>query len=193
MLQPQHLCDVWFEKTNKDMPGWRGPATVLSVNHEDGNVTVRFQGRTIDRKTTEVRTHVPFLVFESALFADRFEHFRAVQRAAEDLTPGQTHILGLLRKQDGQWQLTKSAAESPGRELLQSAMIAASSALYLQGCLAIRLCRGVPNTQPLAGFNGVEVWYWLSEQHGGNPGEAPFAFTSETSEITATFTLFANQ
>ena len=179
-LQPEHLCDIWFDKSTKDMPGWRGPARILSINHDQGNVSVRFQGRTLDRIGTEVRPHVPFLVFESALFADRLDHFRLVQSTAEGLPVGHTAVYGLLLNPAGDgWVLTKSAQSSEGAKLLRSAMIVASSALHLQGCLAVRLCRGVSSTAALPGFNGVELWYWLPARLGGHPEHVPYSFTSE--------------
>ena len=69
-----------------------------------------------------------------------------------------------------------------GRDILRSAMLIASTALYLQGCLAVRVCRGVPVSPPLDGFDGVEIWYWLPESLGGDSRVAPWAFTSERDE-----------
>ena len=55
-------------------------------------------------------------------------------------------------------------------------------ALFLQGCLAVRLILGVPVVEALPGFNGVEIWYWLPPHLGGDPREAPYSFTSERDE-----------
>lgn len=51
--------DLWFEPTNKDTSGWRGPADIKAVNASIGNITARMQGRTLDRRSGEVRLHVP--------------------------------------------------------------------------------------------------------------------------------------
>eukprot|EP00973_Karenia_brevis_P022294 3067660-Karenia_brevis.AAC.1 len=52
-LERGSLVDIWFEPTTKDQPGWRGPAGVASVNAQEGNVSVRYQGRTLDRRRAE--------------------------------------------------------------------------------------------------------------------------------------------
>ena len=56
-FKEKDLVDIWFEPTNKDQKGWRGPAETLSVNSAEGNVSVRYQGRTLDRRSQEVRSH----------------------------------------------------------------------------------------------------------------------------------------
>jgi len=53
-LKPKDLVEIWFEPSHKDLPGWRGPAEILSVNADDGNFSVRLQGRTLIRQNSEV-------------------------------------------------------------------------------------------------------------------------------------------
>ena len=65
--QPGDLVDIWYDPPNKDTPGWRGPAQISSVQIDEGNVTVRFQGKTLDRRYQEVRAHVPYLVYLSSV------------------------------------------------------------------------------------------------------------------------------
>ena len=72
--KPQALLDIWFEPTNKDSRGWRGPATVLSVQPDEGNITVRVQGRTIDRTTAEVREHISYLIMGAHFSTHHFTH-----------------------------------------------------------------------------------------------------------------------
>ena len=36
------LVDIWYEPTTKDVSGWKGPAQIATINHDEGNVTVRF-------------------------------------------------------------------------------------------------------------------------------------------------------
>ena len=52
---------------HKDTPGWRGPAQIASVNIGEGNVTVRCQGKTLDRRRQEVRAHVPYFEYLFAI------------------------------------------------------------------------------------------------------------------------------
>ena len=42
------LVDIWYEPSHKDATGWRGPAQIASLNEGEGNITVRFQGRTLE-------------------------------------------------------------------------------------------------------------------------------------------------
>ena len=47
---------VWLEPAHKDDPrGWRGPGNAATINAEEGNVSVRYRGRTLDRKMQELR------------------------------------------------------------------------------------------------------------------------------------------
>ena len=57
------LVDIWFEPKEKEIKGWKGPAKVMSVMHENDTITVRWQGRTLDRKSSEVREHIPYFVY----------------------------------------------------------------------------------------------------------------------------------
>ena len=84
--QPGDLVDIWYDPPNKDTPGWRGPAQISSVNEDEGNITVRFQGRTLDRRPQEVRVHVPYLVYLSIVLFHKDEQWRIIQQGAECLT-----------------------------------------------------------------------------------------------------------
>ena len=59
---PGGLSDSWYVPPNEDTPGWRGPARIATANDGEANITVRFQGETLDRRHQEVRAHVPCLV-----------------------------------------------------------------------------------------------------------------------------------
>lgn len=61
--QPGDLVDIWYDPLNKDIPGWRGPALVVSVDVGGGNIIVRFQGRIFDCHHQAVRMHVLYLVY----------------------------------------------------------------------------------------------------------------------------------
>ena len=50
-FQVGDLVDVWYEPQTKDDPrGWRGPVKIASINLAEANVTVRYQGHTLDRR-----------------------------------------------------------------------------------------------------------------------------------------------
>ena len=74
-LTPGTLVDLWFEPTNKDVQGWRGPGKIMTVQADEGNVTIRYQGRSLDRRFAEVRPHLPYLVFFSGLHSDLHSHW----------------------------------------------------------------------------------------------------------------------
>ena len=87
--QPKGLGDIWYEPTNKEVSGWRGPAQVATVNRDEGNVTVRFQGRTLDRKTSDVRVRIPYLVYATGLFNDQCLAFHFLVCGGRELDEGQ--------------------------------------------------------------------------------------------------------
>ena len=39
-----NLVDIWYDPPNKDTPGRRGPAQIVTVNDGEGNDIVRCQG-----------------------------------------------------------------------------------------------------------------------------------------------------
>ena len=81
------MVDIWMEPSAKDMKGWRGPAEIASVNTQLGNVSVRVQGRTLDRQRNEVREHIHYLMFISIVYPDRFDIWLILKAFAEGLPP----------------------------------------------------------------------------------------------------------
>ena len=104
-FQPGYLCDIWFEPANKDQTGWRGPAEVQSINAADGNLSVRIQGRTLNRVVGEVREHIPYLVYATHLFPDKLSHMHFLQRHCEELESEKPRNYSILNQNSG-WQTT---------------------------------------------------------------------------------------
>ena len=77
--KPGDRVDLWFEPKNKDQRGWRGPGAIASINAEDGNFSIRFQGRTLDRRNQEVRPHIDYLVFATLIMPAAFESWRSLR------------------------------------------------------------------------------------------------------------------
>ena len=99
--QPGDLVDIWYDPPNKDTPGWRGLAQVSFVQVDEGNLTVRFQGKTFDRRHQEVRAHVPYLVYLSSVLDHKASQWHILQREVEALsdvflTVGAVHSSGGL-------------------------------------------------------------------------------------------------
>ena len=80
------LVDIWYDPPNKDILGLRGPAQVASVNFGEGKVTVRSQGRTLDRRHQEVRLHVLYLVYLLARINSRQQGWSVMRMEVENLT-----------------------------------------------------------------------------------------------------------
>lgn len=81
--QPGDLVDIWNGFFNDDIPGWRCPAQIATVKFDQGNVTARPRGKTLDRRGQEVRAHVPYLVHPSIVVGHDPHHWNIVQRVAE--------------------------------------------------------------------------------------------------------------
>ena len=76
------LVDLWYEPLNKDTSGWRGPGKVHSLQPNEGVVTVRYQGRSLDRRAQEVRPHIPYVLglFQHAATSSRPLGIREMRR-----------------------------------------------------------------------------------------------------------------
>ena len=93
---------------NKEQRGWRGPAQVKTVNEEEKNITVRIQGRSLDRAPREIRPHVPYLVFGTMLQDDLDAYLTQVMGYCEDLPRGNFVVVGLIMNARGfpqGWQM----------------------------------------------------------------------------------------
>jgi hypothetical protein len=95
-LKPKDEVEIWFEPSNKDLSGWRGPAELLSVNADEGNYSVRLQGRTLTRQASEVRPYVPYFTFMAYLHPEQFACWIVVKLFVESMAPGSQITLGVL-------------------------------------------------------------------------------------------------
>ena len=157
--QPGDLVDIWYDPQNKDTLGWRGPAQIASVQEDENNVTVRFQGKTLDRGQQEVRVHVPYLVFLSTILAHKVDQCSIVRREAESL-PSSFVTVGVIA-QSGNWHVTRRAKSHDGRRFLDAAMALAAQVLHLDRVVIIRACRGVKTMPKLSRLDNSEVIAWL--------------------------------
>jgi hypothetical protein len=181
-----NLVDIWFDPTTKDVSGWRGPAKIATVNTEEGNITVRYQGMSLDRQNSEVREHIPYLVFFSGLQQDRINHWHAIRDACEQMTSGTSVTLGVIWDQGKQatgWRLTRASQTKEGRQLLESALILANTALHLRSCTTVRYAKGTHQLQAMTGFESSEMWIWHAVAHGGKAIEAPMVFEADPTEL----------
>ncbi len=185
-LEPRQLVDIWFEPTNKDCRGWRGPAEIATINASDGNVTVRYQGRSLDRQGSEVRPHIPYLVFWSALHTEQLAHWLLLRGECEALRQGSSKTYGLVLDQHSKvkgWVLTNASRTTAGQHILESAMLMGNVALHLPRCTTMRMANGLQSMPPLKGFIASELWYWRPTHLGGASVEAPHMFVSEPGDL----------
>ena len=185
-LQPKGLVDIWFEPTTKDVKGWRGPAEIATVNAADGNITVRYQGRSLDRQINEVRHHIPYLVYFSALHFSLVPYWIELRDFAENLPAGTSKTFGLildLRSQQTGWKLTRATETAEGKMILEAAMVLAHTALHLTGFTTVRLARGCSVLQPLHGFVFSELWFWQCVLEGGSKNDTPDIFESQRDDM----------
>ena len=55
-LKPNGLVDIFRQPSNKDLVGWRGPATIIDTSSiPDGTITVRWGGRTMITRIQDIR------------------------------------------------------------------------------------------------------------------------------------------
>ena len=149
-LQAGDLVDIWYDPQNEDTPGWRGLAQIASVNFGEGNLIVRFQGRTLDRRHQEVRVHVPYLVFTVTAISNFDLQFSVLRREVENITIGFV-TLGVVQQQ-GCWHLITRSKLPEGNKALRAGLMIATNALHLERVACVRVCRGI-STMPA--LNGV--------------------------------------
>ena len=66
--QPGDLVDFYRPPDSKDASGWIGPAKVIDPTHmERGTITIRHVHRPIEVRIGDLRRHMQFLVFLSAV------------------------------------------------------------------------------------------------------------------------------
>ena len=152
---PGDLVDIRYDPPNKDTPGWRGPAQIASVQADEGNVTVRFQGKTLDRRQQEVRVHVPYLVYLSTVLDHKAHQFGIIKRETENLSSSFVTV-GVVHHA-GAWSVTPRTRTHDGRRFLDAALAFASQVLHLDRVVTVRACRGVKTMPKLTQYNSAEV------------------------------------
>lgn len=119
--KPGDLVDIWYDPPNIETPGWRGPAQIATVNDGEGNVTARFQGRTVGRRHQEARAHMPYLVYLLALVSRNEYQWTIVRWEVENLTASFV-MVGVVFQQSG-WHVAPDHYNIyDGRRFLDAAL-----------------------------------------------------------------------
>ena len=132
-IKSDDLVDIWIKPEKKGVEGWRGPGQVVQVNAEDGNVSVRYQGRIRDGKAQEVRLHVPYLVFLS-VSTPHLEQWRIIKEYTEKIPYSSSHVFGIILMEDNTigWHLTKRSTTVEGKKILEAGMILSNIGSYME-------------------------------------------------------------
>ncbi|CAK0834374.1 unnamed protein product [Prorocentrum cordatum] len=158
-LQLGDLVDIWRDPPNKDVSGWRGPATVVNVNRiQEGVVDVQWQSRTLSCRLADVRHSLSMDVMVAT------EHYRQywelpltlVQEFAESIEKGSV-TLACVNTSTG-WKLSRHCAKYP---IIFHAMLhVASCDLRLQGCSGGRLGHGAKDLECMPGVDETLFIFW---------------------------------
>ena len=67
-LKPGVQVDLWRQPERKDIPGWRGPAILISVDNGINAGTIKWQGRHMSIPLRHIRLHIGFVLAYLVLF-----------------------------------------------------------------------------------------------------------------------------
>ena len=166
--EPGQQVDVWYDPSTKDTQGWRGPASVTSVNLDNSNVSVRYQSRTLDRRPQEVRPHIAYLIFSVWAVFEYAKMFKFLQERIESLPADYIQTFGLIwstgmKNTPPGWTTTKHTNTQWGKVIYSAALRLATSQAGLTGVVTTRIARGVKKLNALQGFVASELWMWIPE------------------------------
>eukprot|EP00971_Amphidinium_carterae_P349761 6491208-Amphidinium_carterae.2 len=175
------LVDIWFPPGTKEIPGWKGPARLVSVQPSEGHLTVRWQGRTLDRRLAEARKHISYLAFwtNNTPISSLWTWFRS---EVESRSTGSL-LLGYVLTQRG-WAPTSTLKEVQNQTLYAIGVYLCTS-LGIPTPITIRVSRGTLSTQHLSEYSACEVWawrrgrscvelqYWLETRHASTTADKP--------------------
>ena len=163
--------DYYRPPNTKDVSGWMGPAIICDLtNLSRGSVGIKHQGRNMNCRVQDVRRHLSFLCFDTAVLAvmDRsLGLLSTAKHAVERVPEGTTLHLGRILTQDAEgnpkWKETSSTLHKKAQldDLLQFA----HQCLNLEDCVAVRLSRGCATLSPVRGYTGSLLLWWLPTEY----------------------------
>ena len=109
-LHPGDTVDFYREPTQKDLPGWSGPATITDKsNVTRGMITVTHNGREIISSPKDLRQRLEYLCFLAAPHVTNHvgRAFSVIRNAIEHLRPNMLMTLGYVLSR-GKWVLAES-------------------------------------------------------------------------------------
>ena len=158
---------MWYDPTNKDTLGRRGPAQVATVNDGEANITVRCQGRTFDRRHQEARVHIFYVIYLLPSVPHKQHQWGIAQKDVQRLTASFATVGVVLQR--SAWHLTPGSSIHDGRRFSDVALSVASHVLHANYAATTRGCRVAVTMPALKGYSYGEVLMW---RRGANADSA---------------------
>ena len=122
----------------------------------EGNLAVRFQGKSLDRRHQEARTHVPYLACLPTCVAHRQYLWGFVSRDAENPSAS-SMTFGVVFQQLG-WHVILLTRKHGGRRFLDAALALPPHVFHIGHVVTARACKGVVTMLALTQRRDAEVF-----------------------------------
>ena len=168
-LRCGELVDIFRQPQNKDLTGWRGPASIVDVTTiPHGHISVRWGGRTMSVRLQDMRRSVLFI----GLTDDGSVPLHTLRQYMLNVFSA-VMTLAWIFDSDG-WRLSKTAVDNPG--VFRSILHVAINEFNISKCLGARIGRGVHILHGLSAIECSTLYWWPANnpqmyrtlQHGGN-------------------------
>ena len=176
--------EYFREPSNKDISGWRGPATIVDMSRlESRRVGIRTNtDQILNCRTQDIRHRLVYLAeLSTEMSSQAGQAQQQLQQALEQLTAGSTVTLGQTRQDNATW--SDSSANIKHRTTLQAALYLAEVLFQLQDVVAVRLARGIKSLPERDSFTHSFTLWWLL------PGDRNIRYheSNETKVLTPSF------
>ena len=176
--------EYFREPSNKDISGWRGPATIVDMSRlESGRVGIRTStDQVLNCRTQDIRHRLVYLAeLSTEMSSQAGQAQQHLQQALEQLTAGSTATLGQTKQDNDMW--SDSSANTKHRMTLHAALYLAEVLFQLQDVVAVRIARGVKSLPERSSFSHSFTIWWLL------PGDRNIRYheSSETKIMTPSF------
>ena len=176
--------EYFREPSNKDISGWRGPATIVDMSRlESGRVGIRSStDQILNCRTQDIRHRLVYLAeLSTDMSSQAGQAQQQLQQALEQLTAGSTVTLGQTKQSNATWG--DSSANTKHRATLHAALYLAEVLFQIQDVVAVRLARGIKSLPERDSFTHSFTLWWLL------PGDRNIRYheSSETKVLTPSF------
>ena len=170
--------DFFRAPPNKDISGWRGPATVSDLtNIDSGVVGVQRQGRQMFVRIPDMRRALVLFCLLAAQDPVPFSQvpMRILKEFAEDVQTDSV-ILSYLALPHG-WQLSRQVLGHP--QVWHAALHVAACDLGIEGCAGAHVGHGARVLEGISGIDDSLLMWWRAER----PSEASWEQMSGTTRV----------